>query len=51
MNKAGNFVTAAFIEYCTPLIGSNLPKIGKLRSPSVAKSFVLKEAGKSGGTK
>lgn len=37
MNKAGNYVTPDFINYCRPLVGVQLPKLGKLRSPMVEK--------------
>lgn len=37
MNKAGNYVTPAFINYCRPLVGVSLPKLGKLRSPMIPK--------------
>lgn len=37
-NKDGNDVTKAFIEYCRPLIGGDLPPAGRLRAPLVEKS-------------
>ena len=41
-NKDGNDVTKAFIEYCRPLIGSDLPPTGRLRAPLVEKSYQKK---------
>jgi ATP-dependent phosphofructokinase / diphosphate-dependent phosphofructokinase len=37
INAAGNGVTRDFIDYCRPLLGSNLPESHRLRAPSVAK--------------
>ena len=36
INKKGNFVTRAFIEYAKPLIGK-LPEIGRLKKIKVSK--------------
>ncbi|MFQ3577624.1 MAG: 6-phosphofructokinase, partial [Verrucomicrobiia bacterium] len=33
----GNYVTTAFMEYCRPLLGNNLPEPHRLRAPRVAK--------------
>ncbi|MCK8061366.1 MULTISPECIES: 6-phosphofructokinase [unclassified Fusibacter] len=37
INEAGNYVTPAFIEYCRPLLGSNLPQPARVRAPKIAK--------------
>lgn len=37
INKAGNGVTKAFIDYCTPLVGSNMPVPARVRAPKVDK--------------
>ncbi len=42
INKEGNFVTKAFIDYVTPLVGETLPKIARLRGKTVEKSFTKK---------
>lgn len=34
----GNYVTPAFMEYCRPLLGSNLPEPHRLRAPLVPKA-------------
>jgi 6-phosphofructokinase 1 len=36
INKAGNHVTQAFIDYAAPIVGK-LPKIGKFKRVPVAK--------------
>lgn len=42
-NKEGNDVTQAFIDYCRPLVGSNLPVPGRLRAPLIEKSYQKKQ--------
>ena len=37
INKEGNHITEAFRAYARPLLGSNLPKPGRLRAPMVDK--------------
>lgn len=37
INKDGNHITDAFRAYVRPLLGSNLPKAGRLRAPMVEK--------------
>lgn len=37
LNKAGNFVTPAFLDYARPLLGEPLPAYARLRAPAVAK--------------
>ncbi len=37
INEAGNDVTPAFIEYCRPLLGSDLPQPARVRGVKVAK--------------
>lgn len=37
MNEAGNDVTPAFIDYCRPLVGSDLPTPARFRAPRVEK--------------
>ncbi len=37
INEAGNGVTEDFLNYCRPLLGSNLPEAHRLRAPVVAK--------------
>jgi len=37
INSDGNGVTEAFIHYCKPLLGSDLPEPHRLRAPSVPK--------------
>ncbi len=39
INKAGNGVTKEFIEYVRPLVGSNIPDMGRLRGKIVEKTF------------
>ncbi len=35
INEAGNDVTESFVQYCTPLIGSDMPKAVNLNAPKV----------------
>ena len=37
INEEGNGVTQDFMNYCRPLLGSNLPEPHRLRAPAVAK--------------
>ncbi|MEY3896743.1 MAG: Pyrophosphate--fructose 6-phosphate 1-phosphotransferase, partial [Verrucomicrobiota bacterium] len=37
INAAGNGVTDDFMNYCRPLLGSDLPEPHRLRAPKVAK--------------
>ena len=37
INKEGNGVTKAFIDYCRPLIGGDLPTVARFRAPAVEK--------------
>jgi 6-phosphofructokinase 1 len=37
INAAGNGVTEDFMNYCRPLLGSDLPEPHRLRAPKVAK--------------
>ena len=37
INEAGNGVTEDFMNYCRPLLGSNVPISHRLRAPAVAK--------------
>jgi 6-phosphofructokinase len=37
INKEGNGVTQDFLNYCRPLLGSNLPEPHRLRAPAVKK--------------
>lgn len=37
INEAGNGVTEDFMNYCRPLLGSNIPESHRLRAPSVPK--------------
>lgn len=37
INAEGNNVTKAFIDYCKPLIGGDLPTAARIRAPKVAK--------------
>lgn len=37
INQAGNGVTQDFLNYCRPLLGSNLPEPHRLRAPAVPK--------------
>ncbi len=37
INEAGNGVTKAFIDYCRPLVGSNLPQAARVSAPLVEK--------------
>lgn len=37
INEAGNGVTEKFMNYCRPLLGSNLPEVHRLRAPTVPK--------------
>ncbi len=37
INENGNDVTQAFIDYCKPLLGSNLPQVARVSAPKVAK--------------
>jgi 6-phosphofructokinase len=37
INEAGNDVTQAFVDYCRPLLGSNLPQPARVRAPKVEK--------------
>ncbi len=39
INKKGNNVTKAFLEYARPLVGSSLPGCARLRSPQVERTF------------
>jgi hypothetical protein len=36
-NAEGNGVTQDFMNYCRPLLGSNMPEPHRLRAPAVAK--------------
>ena len=37
INEEGNGVTQDFLNYCRPLLGSNLPEPHRLRAPAVKK--------------
>ena len=37
INEEGNHVTEAFRSYVRPLLGSNMPQVGRLRAPKVEK--------------
>ena len=37
INAEGNGVTQDFLNYCRPLLGSNLPEPHRLRAPAVKK--------------
>ncbi len=37
INKAGNGVTKAFLDYCRPLVGSDFPQPARVRAPKVDK--------------
>ena len=37
INAEGNGVTQDFMNYCRPLLGSNMPEQHRLRAPAVAK--------------
>ncbi len=39
INKAGNGVTKEFIDYVKPLMGSNIPDMGRLRGRKIEKTF------------
>lgn len=41
-NKEGNYVSKAFIDYCRPLVGTDLPQAGRLRAPLIEKSYQKK---------
>jgi len=35
INKEGNNVTPEFMHYLRPLLGSDMPEVGRLRAPMV----------------
>lgn len=37
INAEGNGITRDFIDYCRPLLGTDVPEVGRLRAPRVAK--------------
>lgn len=41
-NKEANYVSPAFLDYCRPLIGTDLPIMGRFRAPMIEKSYQLK---------
>jgi 6-phosphofructokinase 1 len=42
INKAGNGVTPKFMEYLKPLLGSDMPRVGRLNPANKVKKILNK---------